>query len=62
MRSDGGLSRKFEGQLREDEGQPGRNGECGDVFEERLNKMDTTYLKANHEKSEAMPEHWEAPK
>jgi hypothetical protein len=36
--------------------------ETGDVFEERLNKMDTTDLEANHEKCEAMPEHQEAPK
>jgi hypothetical protein len=30
-----------------------------DVFEERLNKMDTTDLKANREKSEAMAVHHE---
>jgi hypothetical protein len=33
-----------------------------DVFEERLNKMDTTGLEDNREKSETVVEHQEAPK
>jgi hypothetical protein len=35
---------------------------AGDIYKERLNKVDTTDLKANWEKSEAVAQHQESPK
>jgi hypothetical protein len=61
-RSDRSLSRKGESQPREDEGRPGRNGGRGECLRRKIGQKDTTNLKANQEKSEAVAVHQEVPK